>query len=123
MSAGANRLCKRGLLRLGLCGLLFAALPLPAQAPPSAWGSLYIHQPGMRSPAPAGGYVVYLYSNRMRWSRPSYTDGYGRYAHYGVPAGKYLLRILNYHNQIVWQQDVMIGTGSTQIPPITLSQP
>ena len=93
-----------------------------AQTPPSLWGSLLIYQGTMR-PLPAAGYVVYLYSNRIGWSRPSYTDGYGRYAHYGVPPGKYLLHIRNYQNQVVWQQDVMLGNGSTQVPQIVLPRP
>lgn len=109
--------CLLGLLCAGL--LLGIATTLSAQNPPSLWGSLLIYQ-GNARPLPAAGYVVYLYSNHIGWSRPSYTDGYGRYAHYGVPPGKYLLRVISYRNQIVWQQDVMVGNGPTQIPPIML---
>lgn len=121
--ARRDKITRRQFSRLLIgCMLASAALPAVAQMPPSVWGALAIYQ-GNGRPVPATGYVVYLYSSRIGWSRPSYTDGYGRYAHYGVPAGKYLLHIRNYQNQVVWQQDVMVGSGPTQIPPIVLPHP
>lgn len=90
-----------------------------AQNSPNVWGSLLIFQANAR-PLPAVGYKVFLYSKQNGWSRPSYTDGSGRYAHYGVRPDKYLLHIRNYQNKVVWQQDVVVGNGPTQVPQIVL---
>lgn len=99
-----------------LCGFVASSY---AQNSPSVWGSLLIFQANAR-PLPAVGYKVFLYSKQIGWSRPSYTDGAGRYAHYGVRPDKYLLHIRNYQNKVVWQQDVLVGNGPTQVPQIVL---
>lgn len=99
-----------------LCGLVASS---HAQNSPSVWGSLLIIQTNAR-PLPAVGYKVFLYSKQNGWSRPSYTDGSGRYAHYGVRPDKYLLHIRNYQNKVVWQQDLVVGNGPTQVPQIVL---
>jgi hypothetical protein len=95
------------------------AAPLHAQSL-SLSGSLWIYQPNAR-PIPAVGYKVYLYNKQSGWSRPSYTDSAGRYAHYGVRPDKYLLHVRDSQNKVMWQQDVTVnGTGITQVPWIIL---
>jgi hypothetical protein len=95
------------------------AVPLHAQSL-SLSGSLWIYQPNAR-PIPAVGYKVYLYNKQSGWSRPSYTDGAGRYAHYGVRPDKYLLHVRDNQNKVMWQQDVTLNnSGPSQVPWIIL---
>jgi hypothetical protein len=108
------------------CAALCAAALLSISTTPShaqnlsLSGSLWIHQPNAR-PLPAVGYKVYLYNKQSGWSRPSYTDSAGRYAHYGVRPDKYLLQIRDGQNKTVWQQDVNVNNGSVaQVPWIIL---
>lgn len=82
-------------------------------------GSLLIYRANAR-PSPAVGYKVYLYSKQSGWSRASYTDSSGRYAHYGVVPGKYLLQIRDSQNAVKWQQDVIVGGGITEVPLVVL---
>jgi hypothetical protein len=107
------------------CAAIGASIFLSTSTPPShaqslsLSGSLWIYQPSAR-PLPAVGYKVFLYSKQSGWSRPSYTDSSGRYAHYGVRPDKYLLHIRDNQNKVVWQQDVAVNNGQTQVPQIVL---
>ena len=100
---------------------LFSSTVTPSQAQNlSLSGSLWIHQPNARL-IPAVGYKVYLYNKQSGWSRPSYTDSSGRYAHYGARPDKYLLQIRDSQSKTVWQQDVTVNNGSVaQVPWIIL---
>jgi hypothetical protein len=99
---------------------LLSAINTPLRAQNlSLSGSLWIYQPNAR-PLPAVGYKVYLYNKQNGWSRPSYTDSAGRYAHYGVRPDKYLLHIRDSQNKVMWQQDVVVNNGLTQVPWIIL---
>ncbi len=109
------------ILTAALVLLLFLELPAHSQLPsPNLSGTLFIYVPGSSKPVPASGYKVFLYKANMGWSKPSFTDSYGRYALYGVPPGRYLMRVMNYSNAIVWQQEVAVPS---QIQPIVLSRP
>jgi Carboxypeptidase regulatory-like domain len=121
LQTSANRR-RFGAMCAALCAttlLSITATPSHAQSL-SLSGSLWIHQPSAR-PLPAVGYKVYLYSKQSGWSRPSYTDSAGRYAHYGVRPDKYLLQIRDSQNKTVWQQDVTVNNNSVaQVPWIVL---
>ena len=88
-----------GCMAIGVT-VFMAATTMPSRAQSlSLSGSLWIYQPSAR-PLPAVGYKVYLYSKSSGWSRPSYTDNSGRYAHYGVKPDKYLLQIRDNQNRV-----------------------
>jgi hypothetical protein len=111
---------KRRRLGVWCVAALLSSLAAPVHAQNlSLSGSLWIYQPNAR-PIPAVGYKVYLYNKQSGWSRPSYTDSAGRYAHYGVRPDKYLLHIRDSQNKVVWQQDVVVNSGLTQVPWIIL---
>lgn len=102
--------------------MLGAATTVRAQSL-SLSGAVYIYQANAR-PVPAIGYKVYLYNKQSGWSRPSFTDGAGRYAHYGVGPGNYLLLVRNAQNAEVWRQDVTVTRGApTQVKWIVLPRP
>jgi Carboxypeptidase regulatory-like domain len=112
--------------RFGACCVAVCATALLSTIATSAHaqslslsGSLWIYQPNAR-PLPVVGYKVYLYNKQSGWSRPSYTDSSGRYAHYGVRPDKYLLHIRDSQNKVMWQQDVVVNSGQTQVPWIIL---
>ena len=96
-----------------------AQLPPPFLAMrPSLVGSLYQYIPNAPRPIPAVGYRVYLYRlTGGRRSQPSFTDSLGRYALYNVTSGRYLMRVFNRANAVVWQQEVTIPA---QLPPIVV---
>ena len=106
-------------MMIGATVFMSAITTSPRAQSLSLSGSLWIYQPSAR-PLPAVAYKVYLYSKQSGWSRPSYTDSSGRYAHYGVRPDKYLLQIRDNQNRVVWQQDVNVNSGQTQVPQIVL---
>lgn len=103
-----------------LCLFFLASSANTQLPPPSLGGALYIHVPNSPQPIPASGYQVFLYRREFGWSMPSFTDSYGRYAHYGVRPGTYLMRVVNRYSHTVWQQEVVIPS---QLPPIVLPRP
>jgi hypothetical protein len=100
--------------------LLFFGPPANGGSPLSLSGTLHVFMPGSPQPLPAARYQMFLYSPRLGWSSPSFTDGHGRYAFYGVPPGPYLMRVVNYKNSVVWEQQVGVPS---QVPPIVLPRP
>lgn len=97
--------------------MLFAGL-LPARAQKQGiTGSLYLYNSSGGNPIPLSGYEVYLYDMQsQKWSGPSMTDAYGRYAFYGVQVGRHLIQIYQsetYWRQQVWQQEIQ-GPGEVK---------
>ncbi len=96
--------------------LLLAAVPAAWAQTGNLYGVLYRQNPGASAPIPLSKYEVYLYARSTGWIGPSLSDGYGKYAFYNVPAGRYLLRI-HFRGTQVWQQEVQVPST---VQPIVL---
>lgn len=87
----------------------------------SITGSLFLFNASGKAPIPLAGYEAYLYhSESKKWSGPSITDAYGRYAFQGLQEGRHLLRVYmagRDWRQQVWQQEV---SAPGEIRPIVL---
>ncbi len=86
-------------------------------------GTVYLYTAGKQSPTPLSGYEVRVYDpQQKKWSNPSVTDAYGRYAFYGMPKKKHVLTVgkagKDWH-QVVWQQEV---AAPGIVKPIVLAQ-
>ncbi len=92
------------------------AVPAAMAQTGNLYGVLYRQNPAGPNPMPLSNHEVLLYSRSTGWIGPSLTDGYGKYALYNVPRGRYLLRI-NFRGSQVWQQEVEVPAA---VPPIVL---
>jgi hypothetical protein len=92
-----------------------------AAAEESIKGAVYLYAAGKQNPIPLSGYAVKLYDpEEKKWSNPSITDAYGRYAFNGVPSKKFVLTVGKtgaYWHQSVWQQEVK---APASVRPIVL---
>ena len=109
------------LLMLTLFALL---LPINAIAEEAfVKGTVFIMNPGGKSPIPASSYEVTLYDIQKKMLlNPSVTDTFGRFAFYGVRSEKYLLDIIRRGKNwthLFWRQEVK---APLTLEPIVLAQ-
>ena len=68
----------------------------------------------------AAGQVVLAHETDLKLpGRPAEMEAFFN-AHYGVKPDKYLLQIRDNQNRVVWQQDVNVSSGQTQVPQVVL---
>jgi hypothetical protein len=94
------------MLMVVLCSL--AAISAQAQPTnPSFYGTI------TRGGRPAPGYQLFVTGPAS--AGPSVTDGFGRFALFGLPAGRYNCVVRTSGGAVVWSQQVSIPSGAFSI--------
>lgn len=104
------------IVALGFCVVVQIATSTPALAQGIVWGTVVN---GMNIPIP--GLTVSLVHPTVGRSYPSFTDPFGRFVFYNVPAvpGPYYLEIY-WGQQLLYRSTLFMNAPRVQVPPIVL---